>query len=304
MDYKLCGRFDTLRNFLPDELNTTTELDFHKNGNIKNYCPNQNCNNDIDKINAGSLWLFEQLFVKNKKSDINIVEYIIIWLSYMLSIKNIKEFKNVNEFYKKHIENKPYYINCDNNGTDCSKSLKEITGYANYKEIIDKKKDLLNMDINNNIISNLYKAFKLLCGMYSVFTEKTSNCKKCSENVNQFVEKYNKINEDSNNTDNSPYRKILSTLSADYNSLKDKCKGVKDSNFPTLQTIEEKQPDLQSSEPISEVASSSSSIVSKLIPVLSTLFVIAFFLGISYKYSLFGFRKRSQKQHLREKLKK
>ncbi|ETB58015.1 hypothetical protein YYC_04277, partial [Plasmodium yoelii 17X] len=53
-----------------------------------------------------------------------------------------------------------------------------------------------------------------------------------------------------------------------------------------------------------ETAVSTPLIANKLIIVLSTLFVIAFFLGISYKYSLFGFRKKSQKQHLREKLKK
>ncbi|EAA19624.1 putative yir1 protein, partial [Plasmodium yoelii yoelii] len=53
---------------------------------------------------------------------------------------------------------------------------------------------------------------------------------------------------------------------------------------------------------ISEVTSSSS-IVSKLIPVVSIFAAISIFLGISYKYSLFGFRKRVQK-HLRKILKK
>ncbi|SCL82224.1 Plasmodium variant antigen protein Cir/Yir/Bir, putative, partial [Plasmodium berghei] len=52
-----------------------------------------------------------------------------------------------------------------------------------------------------------------------------------------------------------------------------------------------------------EVTSPSSSIGSKLFTVLSIFGAMAFFLGISYKYSLFGFRKRSQKQHLREKIK-
>ncbi|EAA18445.1 putative yir2 protein [Plasmodium yoelii yoelii] len=143
-------------------------------------------------------------------------------------------------------------------------------------EVIDKKKDLLNMDIDNNIISNFYKAFKPLCEMYSAFGGITSNCKKCSKNVNQFVETYKKHNEDSNNTDNSPYRKILSTLSDDYNKLKNECKNVQDVVFPSLPEIKTTQHPVESSEDNSaqnyeqtvqksDVTSSSSSIVSKLI---------------------------------------
>ncbi|ETB59315.1 hypothetical protein, variant [Plasmodium yoelii 17X] len=277
MNYKLCGRFDTLRKYLPDELNISSSFDFHGLGNIRNYCPNGDSGGKE---------------------------------CYMLTLKKDHKINNLKEFYEDHIKNNTYYINCDNNGEDCGKSLKEATEYANYKEIIDQKMDLLN--INFEDIAKFYFAFKLLCEMYYVFAENTSNCKNCSKNVNQFVEKYNKINKDYNNTDSSPYRKILSTLSADYNRLKDKCQGVEDSHFPTLQTIEEKQPDVQrsggnyrqSSEPISEVASSSSSIVSKLIPVLLIFGAIPIFWGISYKYSLFGFRKRSPKQHLREMVKK
>ncbi|CXH19895.1 Plasmodium variant antigen protein Cir/Yir/Bir, putative [Plasmodium berghei] len=59
----------------------------------------------------------------------------------------------------------------------------------------------------------------------------------------------------------------------------------------------------QASAQASEVTLSSSSIGNKLIPVLSIFGAIAFFLGIGYKYSLFKSRKRSRKQHLREKVK-
>ncbi|SCL84051.1 Plasmodium variant antigen protein Cir/Yir/Bir, putative, partial [Plasmodium chabaudi adami] len=52
-----------------------------------------------------------------------------------------------------------------------------------------------------------------------------------------------------------------------------------------------------------EATSSGSSIASKLIPAL-LIFAIPLFLGIAYKYSLFGFDKRVQRQNLREKLKK
>ncbi|SCL84244.1 Plasmodium variant antigen protein Cir/Yir/Bir, putative, partial [Plasmodium chabaudi adami] len=52
-----------------------------------------------------------------------------------------------------------------------------------------------------------------------------------------------------------------------------------------------------------EATPSSSSIASKLIPAL-LIFAIPLFLGIAYKYSLFGFDKRLQRQYIREKLKK
>ncbi|EAA18072.1 putative yir2 protein [Plasmodium yoelii yoelii] len=54
MDHILCARFRTLRNFLPDELNNFTERDFHDNGKIRNYCPNEDsggkeCKTELDK---------------------------------------------------------------------------------------------------------------------------------------------------------------------------------------------------------------------------------------------------------------
>ncbi|EAA22596.1 putative yir2 protein [Plasmodium yoelii yoelii] len=305
-------RFNNLRSYLPDDLSKGTTSDINTLGNIKNYCSNRKsggteCKTDLDKINGGCIWLFEQLFVKNKIKNINIVGYIMIWLSYMLSIKNIKEFKNLNEFYNKHIENKPYYINCDNNGTDCSKSLKEITGYANYKEIIDKKKEFLN--INFEDVSKLYDAFKSLCIMYTEISVSDRNDKKYLENAKKFVEKYENLKNDSNNTKDSAYYQVLSTLSNDYNNFKKYCIRINDncSDIPLLsdtKTTQISEPSSETSPELSFEVTSSSSITNKLIPVLSIIGVIGFLLGISYKYSLFGFRKRTPKQHLREKIKK
>ncbi|EAA19998.1 putative bir1 protein [Plasmodium yoelii yoelii] len=52
------------------------------------------------------------------------------------------------------------------------------------------------------------------------------------------------------------------------------------------------------------VACPRSSITKNMLITIAIIFVAAsILLGVSYKYSLFGFRKRSQKQHLREKLK-
>ncbi|EUD72650.1 hypothetical protein YYG_01648 [Plasmodium vinckei petteri] len=53
----------------------------------------------------------------------------------------------------------------------------------------------------------------------------------------------------------------------------------------------------------SEVTSPNSSITNTLIPVLSIFFVMPFFLGLAYKYSLFVFNKRLQRQYLRKKYK-
>ncbi|ETB58560.1 hypothetical protein YYC_03862 [Plasmodium yoelii 17X] len=301
MDIVLCTRFSTLRAYLPDESGKSTEYDFNKNGNIKNYCPNQNCNDDINKINAGCLWLFEQLFVKNKKK-INIADYIIIWLSYMLNLKKESEITKLNDFYSKYIEKNTHYTNCDNNGQDCSESLKGITGYKNYKEIIDTKKGLLN--INSEYMSKFYEAFKPLCSMYTELDANDRNNKKYLDCAKEFVEKYEKLNV-SDNTKDSSYYQVLSTLSNDYNNFKEFCKSssIDCNDIPRLPEKKTTNDYVKDSEHISEVTSSSSSVTNKLIIVLSIFATIIIFWGISYKYSLFGFRKRVQK-HLRKKLKK
>ncbi|SCL97705.1 Plasmodium variant antigen protein Cir/Yir/Bir, putative [Plasmodium chabaudi adami] len=92
---------------------------------------------------------------------------------------------------------------------------------------------------------------------------------------------------------------ISAEISNGYDNFKKKCNNTQSSNFPPLPTAKTTQNVVE----ISEATSSSSSIASKLIPVLS-IFAIPLFLGIAYKYSLFGFDKRIHRQYLREKLKK
>ncbi|CDU17356.1 PIR protein [Plasmodium yoelii] len=308
MNKKVSQHFKSVWGYFPDELTNDGNYNFLFNGqHFKQYCTNNSCDSNLEQINSACLYLFNAFFgdfnsyTDNAKKKIDIVYYIIIWLSYMLSLKKENEINKLNDFYTKHIEKNEHY----------NKKIQSVRDYECYKELINKKKDLLNMD--NYIISNFYKAFKLLCEMYSEYGENTLNCKKCSNKAIQFVEKYKELNGDSNNNDSSPYKKILSTLSNDYDNLKNECKDAKDSNFPALKEISTPQDTIESigqtteqigqTEQKSDVTSSSSSIVSKLIPVVSIFVAISFFLGISYKYSLFGFRKRSQK-HLREKLKK
>ncbi|CDS44735.1 PIR protein [Plasmodium yoelii] len=306
MDYKLCEQFDTLRNYLPDELEKHKLVDFNKNENIKYYCPNgesgkTECKTDFDQIKAGCLWLFEQLFVKNNK-NISTVEYIIIWLSYKLNQKTYDEAKDLNGFYKKYIENNTHYTSCKQDGLDCSNQLQTNTGYTNYKEIINKRKSLLNINIGN--MSKFYDAFKLLCNMYTELNEKNTISKESLDNAKNFVAKYNELNNDFDKTKDDAYYQVFSTLSIDYNNFKSSCADSDDcNNIPSLTSTETAEIGMQSSEESCYVTLSTLSIVKKLILALLIFSAITIFLGIFFKCSLFVLRKRAQKEYLREKLK-
>ncbi|EAA18453.1 putative yir1 protein [Plasmodium yoelii yoelii] len=287
MDYKLCEQFDTLRKYLPDESNTSTSNDIHNLENIKYYCSNveseeAECKTDIDKIKAGCLWLFEQLFVKNNK-NISTVEYIIIWLSYKLNQKTYDEAKDLNDFYNKYIENNRHYINCKQGGVNCSNLLNSNTGYSNYKEIIDKRKKMFNINIKN--ISKIYDAFKSLCNMYTELNANSTISEESLGNAKNFVKKYKELNDDSTINEDGSYKQVLSTLSIDYINFKSSC----DSNdngcnkIPSLTPTEAEESDILSSEEICYVTSSSLSIVKKLILALLIFSAISIFLGIFFK---------------------
>ncbi|EAA21070.1 putative yir4 protein, partial [Plasmodium yoelii yoelii] len=287
MDDKICKKFQDVRNPLPDYLHSNGIYKFSDAEILNKHCYGNTCYSDYDRLNAGFLYFFNEFFGNlnsfndNQKKNTDIVDYIIIWLSYMLNLKKNEEPDVIKNFYNNYINSSHKY----NNGTN------DASDYEIYKGIIDKKNDLLYMDSNN--VSKFYEAFKSLCEMYSEFGGNKSNCKKCSENANQFVEKYKELNGDSNNNDRSPYKKILSTLSNDYDNLKNECKDAQDSKFPALTEINTLQDAIESAghtteqtgETVkkSDVTSSSSSIVSKLIPVVSIFAAISIFLGISYK---------------------
>ncbi|CDU20367.1 YIR protein [Plasmodium yoelii] len=323
MDARLCRRFGHLINYLPDELGTSPSLKFNTLGKVMNYCSNgeskgAECKTDIDQIKAGFIWLFEQNIVSrisnlSKDQPKVFIVYITIWLSYMLNLKGVTEFKNMNEIYTKHIENNMHHINCKKTDNDCNNSLKEKTEYNSFNELIESNKCLMKFDIND--MSKFYNGFKSLCKMHIECNVNKSKCTECLQIAEEFVKKYEKLNEDPNNIDNSSYSQMLSTLSADYDNFKkkyDDAQNCKSSPLPTIEKkkiivkdfeqIPEKTPE-KTPEQSYEVTSSSSSISKNLFIVLSIFGAIGFFLGISYKYSLFGFRKRDQK-HLRGKLKK
>ncbi|VTZ81095.1 PIR protein [Plasmodium yoelii] len=296
MDKNVCSNFIYVTTNLEYDSNNK-DYKFKEDEHLKNYCIS-GCDNNLEKINAGCLYLLytffgsSDLFQSVAKSNTNIVDYIIIWLSYMLSLMDNELKESLGFFYKTYIIGGDKYKN----------TIADISEYNSYMELITKNHDLTNVNMNKNIISELYDAFKLLCEMYTEFNENTSNCTKCSGKADQFVKKYEKLKNDSSIAKNSSYSKVLCTLSTDYDNLKNKCK-----NFPLFPEINTTQNSVKCSEnilkQISEDASSSSSITNKLLLVLSIFGAIGIFLGISYKYSLFGFRKRAQKQHLREKLK-
>ncbi|ETB61159.1 hypothetical protein YYC_02085 [Plasmodium yoelii 17X] len=317
MDHFLCMRFSTLRGFYPDELDKSKTPDFYGLNTISDYCPNgdsggkKECKTELDKINAACVWLFNQI-ISNKINSLNkeqvkiIVIYIVIWLSYKLNKNTDAGITTLNDFYTKYIKNHTDSTNCKKRDIDCSNTLKNKTGYKNFKEFIEGNEYFMNVDMNS--ISNFYDAFKSLCTMHTEFNANNPDCKNYIEKAQEFVKKYEKLNGDSNNSEGSLYSQILSTLSNDYDNFKNECNGVNCTDIPSLPLIKTKENGVQSSADNdvqnSEVTSSSSSIGNKLIPVLLIFGAIASFLGISYKYSLFGFRKRSQKQHIGEKLKK
>ncbi|CDU16389.1 uncharacterized protein PY17X_0400800 [Plasmodium yoelii] len=292
MNVEVCKRFKNVWEDFPDKLDGDEKYQFNDDNFFKEYCNNK-CSSYIDKINVGFLYLFDGFFKNSSvfesvaKSNINIVEYIMIWLSYMFNLKKDNSINTIDMFYNNYIDNAKY-----------KNSIDDVGDYNSYDDLINKKK-LMKMNIKD--ISKFYDPFKLLCEMYTEFDENKEDCANCSEKADKFVKQYEKLYEDYNSTGEDSYKQVLCTLSNDYDNFKKKC-----SDSSSLPTIEkEKIPSIcpkQIYGHISEVTSSSS-IASKLIPVLSIFGAIAIFLGIAYKYSLFEFRKRDQKLHLREKIK-
>ncbi|ETB56441.1 hypothetical protein YYC_05586 [Plasmodium yoelii 17X] len=290
MDDTLCGKIYFLRAYLPDDSSVTTKLELKSHENLNNYCPitrseENECNNDLDEITAGFLWLLGECYSTiinrsyNEDNTNAFFLYIISWLSYKLNKSTENRYTTINDFYTNHIINSGKY----------DKFVREAYTISDLKEFIDKQNDLLKINIED--LSKFYDAFKLLCNIYGDFEKSTDN-NKLSSDATSFVNKYKELNNDYT-IEGTARSKILSVLLTDYNNLKNEHKDV-----PSLPEITTNLSALKS-----ENISSSSSIGNKLLTVLSIFGAIAFFLGISYKYSLFGFRKRAQKQYLREKIK-
>ncbi|CAD2110716.1 CIR protein PIR protein [Plasmodium vinckei petteri] len=212
---------------------------------------------------SGAIYVLKTLKEKYDLEYDKLAEYAILWLRYKLNQKKPYYDTQLNYFYNNYIVKNKCYNN----------KIKD-SGNMTYKDIIDTKKDL--MDIKE--MTKFSYPFKLLLLLYDKNNKKSGNCTH-SDYAKMFAKEFIEINKISNNIGSSSYNKMLYRLSDDYNNLISKC-----TNFPPLPKI--KTP------------------LTTVIPVLSTFSVIPVFLGIAYKYSLFGVDKLFQRQYLRKKLKK
>ncbi|CDS44113.1 PIR protein [Plasmodium yoelii] len=237
------------------------------------YCPDKKCDTDDNKVISTFISLLKMFEDENLESD-KLAEYAILWLSYIPNQKAQNGTTTLNEFYTKHIKtNSKYEENTS-------------TGNKINKNIIDKKIESMNIDIKD--ISNFYDAFKSLCNMYNEISAEDYQCNKCLENARELFEKYEKLKNALDINKGSSYLQLLSSLSNDYK--------IFESNYNNL---------VKCKNVSSLIACPRSSVTKNILIIIGIIFVAAsILLGVSYKYSLFGFRKRSQKQHLREMLKK
>ncbi|VEV54547.1 CIR protein PIR protein [Plasmodium vinckei vinckei] len=272
-----------------------------KDGSLHEYCHygrisgNGKCNSYFEMASSGVIHLLKSLEKYGLEND-KLAEYAILWLSYKLDQKQKDKLTDLNKFYTDHIETNEYYNNKINGNDSLS-----------YKEIINRNNDLMNI----NEISKFNDPFGILLLLYYAIDLKNWNCTKYSNDANEFVKKFEELNKDSNNKENSSFSQILSTLSNDYENIKkiynDK-KSCKISPLPQIEPIKNfveisGKDSGQTLGQTPEGTLSSSSILNTVIPSLST-FAIPVFLGVAYKYSLFGIDKLFQRQYIRNKLKK
>ncbi|SCL86690.1 CIR protein, partial [Plasmodium chabaudi adami] len=267
-----CGAIDKIDgkfSLNPDD----SELNSDDYMALNQYCPfmdngsKQKCSSYEELVISAFITLLVSFISSNGNEYLdsdNFAEYTILWLCYQLNQKTKISIDNLNEFYNTYIKGIEKY----------SDKLEDAETYNSYKDIINKKIDLKNIDIKE--MSEIYGALEKLCKLHTECDEKNNNYTSCSKDAQDFVSEFQKLNDNRSITGNDSYRKILSSLFNDYYNFKNdcggKCSGCND--IPTLSAIKTPQS--------FEHASSSSSIASTLIPVLLA-FTIPFFLGVAYK---------------------
>ncbi|KEG00170.1 hypothetical protein YYE_04981 [Plasmodium vinckei vinckei] len=250
-----------------------------EHGLIDKYCDygssseNGKCQNDYLKMaSSGVIHLLTNIKNYGLEND-KLAEYAILFLSYKLNQNEKYSNTKLKDFYTSYIETNEYY----------NKNIKDND--ITYKAIINNNNDLMNI----NEISKFNDPFGILLLLYYVIDLKDWNCTKYSKNVNEFVQKFEELSKDSNNKENSLYKKLLSTLSNDYDNLKNIYE-KKSCNISPLPKIDPKKNFVENSGKDSgpmlgqtpEGTSSSSSILNTVIPGLST-FAIPVLLGVAYK---------------------
>ncbi|CDU17354.1 PIR protein [Plasmodium yoelii] len=276
MSSKVCGVINVIDNYLYNGPNNPGKYKFNPIFNA--YCPNKQSDSNEQTLSCAFitlLALLKDIVDKENLGSDKLAEYAILWLSYKLNQKSHHNNNDLDNFFVQYINNNEKY----------SEEITDGSDYKSYNDLINKKKNLMSLDIN--IISSFYDTFKSLCNMYSEIDLEKKQCNKCFENGEEFFEKYEKLKKFSGINERGPYSQILSSLLDDYEKFENKYKSLKCSNISPL------------------VACPRSSVTKNTLITIAIMFVAAsILLGVSYKYSLFGFRKRPQKQHLRKKLKK
>ncbi|SCL84032.1 CIR protein, partial [Plasmodium chabaudi adami] len=211
-----------------------SRVSFTPNHALKAYCNVKEggigvCFSYAEMVSSSVLFLLKLLEINyhyedDLKND-KLAEYAILWLSYKLNKYPQNKIITLNDFYTKHIKKNEYY------------NVKITKSSKTYKDIIDRKHDLMNIGIKE--ISQFYDAFKSLCDMYNELDKENQECENYFRKANELVENFEKLNGNSDINENSSYRKILYTLSTDYADFKnyfvEKCRGYTD--LPTLSKI-------------------------------------------------------------------
>ncbi|CDS44472.1 PIR protein [Plasmodium yoelii] len=274
MASKVCDAINFIDEYFDDDPNNSRK---EMSGDLLSmYFPNNNCSSDEEKIIPGFIMLLKKLDEESLESD-QIVEYASLWLSHKLNQKKQNGTTRLNEFYTNHIETNSCYKDNIDKTTDSNSNINMT--------VIEKK--IRSMDIDIKDIYNFYDAFKSLCNMYSETDVDNYKCNKCLENAGEFFEKCEKVKNVFDITKGSSYLQLWLSLSKDYKDFESNYNSFLCNTGPPL------------------VACSRSSVTKNTLISIAIIFVAAsILLGVSYKYSLFGFRKRFQKQKLRENLKK
>ncbi|CXH20110.1 BIR protein [Plasmodium berghei] len=272
MSFKLCDIIKAIDNF-----SNNPEIQGGRNsiGYSKYYCPNNNCDTDVKKVISTFITLVTLLNGADNYENLEIdkmVEYAILWLSYKLNQKIQNGTTKLYDFYTEHIKTNSKY----------EEKIPTNSGYKINQSVIENKIKSMNMNIKD--ISNFYDPFKSLCNMY-IEVDASNRCMTCLKNAGAFFEKCEKLKNTLDITKGSSYSQLWYSLSNDYDKFKDKYNSVKCSDIPSLVAC-----------PPSPVTKNT------LISTAIIFFAASILLGVYYKHSLFGFRRKVQK-NLRKKLK-
>ncbi|ETB63201.1 hypothetical protein YYC_00274 [Plasmodium yoelii 17X] len=264
-----CESINSIDKYVDGDPNNSGEYNFMEL--LNSSFSDCNFSNDEEKIISGFIMLLHTL----EKLEIDkIVQYASLWLSHKLNQKTQNGTIKLYDFYTENIIKNSCYER--NISTDSSEHINTD----------DIEKKIRSMDIDIKDISNFYDAFKSICNMYSEIGE-DYECKTCLENAGELFEKYENLKNALDINKGSSYYKLLSSLSNDYKNFEQMYNSTWCANLSPL------------------VACPRSSVTKNILITIAIIFVAAsILLGVSYKYSLFGFRKRFQKQKLREQIKK